>query len=116
MAKKLSGLLSEVVKGRVNEPRLAEVSSHFFAIAGGPKRVAQLLYEEFVASKPGSIIRQRILDMILRMTKFANERSGGDLDDLSQLSEDDLRNNLAEVLKDLAQSNASEEEETTDGA
>lgn len=112
MAKKLIAMLGEAVKGRVSEPRLAEVSSHFFNLAGGPKMVAKLLYEEFVASKAGSITRQRILDMILRMTKFANERSGADLDDLSQLSETDLATVLKDAIKELGE----QEEEPTDAA
>src|SRR5262249_30212549 len=54
---------------RLREPQLAELAGHFFRVAGGPRQVAQMLYDEFMHGRPGSLVRQRILDMVLRAVK-----------------------------------------------
>ena len=88
--------LRKAIRGELKEPQLAEISAHFFQMAGGPRKVALMLFTEYLAAKRGSMIRQRILDMILRTTKYANDKGGGS--DLSLLSDDDLEKELILAL------------------
>ena len=101
--KKVPEIVKQAIRGGIKEPQLAEIAAHFFQRAGGARAVARLLYEEFTAARPGSIIRQRILDMILRVTKFANEKSVKP-DDLGLLNDDDLETELTEAIKSVERS------------
>jgi hypothetical protein len=96
--------VKEAIRGRLKDPQLAEVAAHFFAHAGGPRQVSKMLFDEFVAAKQGSVVRQRILDMILRVTRFANEKNAP-RDDLGMLTEDDLQREfeaaMAEIPEDV---------------
>src|SRR5215471_19154618 len=85
------------IRKELKEPSLADLVSHFFHVAGGPKQVAKMLYEEFVAAREGSLIRQRILDMMLRATRAVNDKSGAG-SDLGLLTAEDLDRELAELM------------------
>ena len=78
-------------------PRLGDLASHFFESAGGPRAVAQMLYDEFAAARPGSLIRQRILDLVLKCVRFEHETNPRPTD-LAGLSEADLNRELVDVL------------------
>jgi hypothetical protein len=92
--------VKEAIRGRLKDPQLSEVAAHFFAQAGGPRQVAKMLFDEFIAAKQGSVVRQRILDMILRVTRFANEKNAP-RDDLGMLSEDDLAREFQTAMAGL---------------
>ena len=93
--------LRRAVVGGITDPQLAELVCCFFEEAGGTRAVAKLLYREFKAAKPGTLTRQRILDMILRGMKFANEKNPG-RNDLGVLTDDDLTRELESVVSRLS--------------
>ena len=92
--------IGQAARGGIREPQLAELAGHFITKVGGMRALAGLLAEEFRAAQPGSVVRQRILDMILRALKFANERSGPG-DDLSLMEEGEIERNLEGLLGEI---------------
>lgn len=96
------GIKKQAVKGEIRPPDLARLTACFFQVAGGERAVAKMLYEEFAAAGEGSVVRQRILDMILRATRFTTERMHS-VEELGQLSDDDLERELNLVMEDLAE-------------
>jgi hypothetical protein len=90
-------LRRQAVRGEIRQPDLAALVGHFFRHAGGEAAVARMLFDEYRDSPPGGVVRQRILDMILRATKFANDKEAP-TDDLGSLSEDDLERELTELI------------------
>ena len=91
------------IDGKIQVPHLSEVALYFFAEAGGPAEVAKLLYEEFKASEKGSLARQRIMQLIIGVTKFSNEVSALSPEDMSLLTDADLKHTLAETLASVSQ-------------
>lgn len=89
--------VKDAIRGEFKEPSLADLASHFFACAGGTKAVARMLFDEFAAAKQGSIIRQRILEMVLRVTKAADDKMGPAAD-LGMLTEADLEAEIEAIL------------------
>lgn len=79
------------------DPRLAEVAYHFIHLANGPKGFAKELYQEFKKAKSGSVTRQRIMDMILRSLKIANDQDPK-TSDLSILSQEDIDRELHDLI------------------
>lgn len=106
-------LLQKAVHGEISDPQLAELVSHFFSIAGGPRQVARMLWDEYQVAKAGSLIRNRILDMILRVTRYANEKAPP-VNDLGMLSEKDLDQEIESLISQLPA--VSEEDEPLDGS
>lgn len=82
-------------------PQVGELIAHFQALAGGPEALAKMMYTEFVAAPAGSIIRQRILDTILRLTSAMNQQMGS-LGDLEMLGTEDLERELERLLVGFA--------------
>jgi hypothetical protein len=92
--------IRRVAKGEDVGPQLGDLAAHFFDRAGGPKAVASLLYEEFREARKGSLIRQRILDMILRCVRFEEERTPP-RPGLGTLEDAELDRQLERLLGDL---------------
>lgn len=90
----------KLIREGLQDPQLAELSAHFIAHAGGMSGLAKLLYTEFIAANSGGLMRQRILEMVLRATKFANERAPK-VDDVQDLTDDDLERELLTSVKRL---------------
>jgi len=95
--KKIPAAVKKALAQGVHLPQAAEVVSHFMAAAGGPKGLVRMMLVEFDAAKPGSLIRQRILDSVLRMIGQANQDMGG-LDELDMQSNEDLERELSKLL------------------
>lgn len=91
----------------VRIPQVAELVSHFLAAAGGPKFLARMLLEEYHRAKSGSIIRQRILDSVLRLLTFANQTMLT-VDEIDLLSNDDLQAELATLMEEIPDGEAEE--------
>ncbi len=51
-------------------PTVEEFLEHFFGAAGGPKAVAKMLFAEFAGAKPGSLLRTRVLEMVVRALRY----------------------------------------------
>ncbi len=49
---------------------LNEILRSFVEQVGGEKAVGKLLFDEFRLAKGGSVVRQRILDMVLSIAKL----------------------------------------------
>lgn len=94
---KVPASVARAISGETRDPHLAEVVVHFVTAAGGPQRVSLMMLEEWRAAKPGSIIRQRIMESILRWMKWSNERHGA-LSDLGNLSSEDLEREAKRLL------------------
>ena len=97
---KLVTVGQQLIQGGLQDPQLAELSAHFIAHAGGMSGLAKLLYTEFIAANSGGLMRQRILEMVLRATKFANERAPK-LDDVQDLTDEDLERELFSQVQRL---------------
>lgn len=95
-----NALVEQAVKGKVKEPDLAKLVSHFFDICGGEQSVARLLYQEFVAADPGSLARQRILDMLFRCLAKVTDRTPPD-DDMGVLTDGDLEREILELTGEI---------------
>ena len=93
-----ASIVHKAIKNEVAEPQLAEVVGHFFQVAGGARKVAEMLYTEYNAAKQGSLIRQRILESVLRTTKYVNDKTGP-VEDTGLMSEEDLERAAAALLK-----------------
>jgi hypothetical protein len=100
---KLQAKLTESLKDgmKTRDVRVSELLAHFLDEVGGPKKVASMLAEEFKKSPPGGVVRQRILDMILRMTKMAQD-AAPQLDDLSLISDADINREVCGLLEYFA--------------
>lgn len=101
VAKKIKGPATEsiidAVRGRSKKtPGLEELVQHFFQIAGGPRTVAKLMYEEFLAGRIGGQTRTRILQAVMQATKLVglNQKGG---EDLSLVSDEDLERAILEI-------------------
>lgn len=86
--------LREVVESPPPRPTLDAVLDHFFALAGGPAKVANMMLREFDAAAAGSQVRQRILEALLRGLK-ASDAKGNPADDAGVLSDQDLERQIA---------------------
>ena len=106
--------LREIVKTRLDDPRLAEVAYHFIDLCGGAKGFAKLLYEEFAKTEAGGIAKQRYLDMVIRCLKVANEQDPK-TGDLSLLSEEDLDREVAARMESVYASEVQETESAATG-
>jgi len=88
-------------------PAMVELVSHFMALAGGPQVLAKMMLEEFVNARPGSAIRQRLLDSVLRMMTIASSQVGHS-EEIDLIADDDLEAELQRLLKEMP--DAKEEE------
>ena len=107
--------VQQAIRGELSSPQLAEVSAHFFQIAGGTRSIARLLYNEYKKAKEGSLLRQRVLEMILRVAKFANEQQKP-LADLALMSDEDLEKNASDLLLSFSPPQPTEPQTTTGAA
>ncbi len=86
---------------------LAGVVEKFIRLSGGANGIAKMLHTEYHAAKEGSLLRQRVLDMILKTWKYVDE-SQGQLDDLGSLDDEDLERILKDRLQGLGPTDAEE--------
>lgn len=80
--------IEKILDAGAQVPHLSELVERFYEMVGGPRGFAQLLHEEWLAAKPGSMQRARIMEMILRMHGSIKDLTTKD--ELGFLSEDDL--------------------------
>ena len=99
-AKITADLRRALVEGGIRVPQVAEVVDAFIQEVGGTRALARILKVEFDNARAGSIIRQRILDSILRMLSLANAQAGAAAE-LDGLASDDLDRELARVLTEI---------------
>lgn len=93
-------VMRAATRGETLDPQLADLASHFFHQAGGPRAVAQLLYKEYLRAREGSVVRQRILEMVLRCVRFANEQNPRRAN-LEDLDDADLDRELERLVGEL---------------
>lgn len=92
-------IISEI-KSAKKLPHLSELAENFVRVAGGPSALAKMLYEEFAAAAEGSLVRQRILDIVTRVWKFASE-SDEKPDDTGMMTDEDLDREIAAALSQI---------------
>jgi hypothetical protein len=90
-------------------PQIAEVVGHFIAEVGGTRELARVLKVEFDAARAGSIIRQRILDSVLRMLSQANAQVGP-VEEMDALAAEDLDREILRVLSGMCADGGEAEE------
>lgn len=96
----VKGALVDALSGKpTKEPHLSELAQHFTELVGGPRKLSKMLLDEFHGAATGGMVRMRILDIVFRATKYANERSGKGTD-IGSLSDEDLKRELDELVTD----------------
>jgi hypothetical protein len=81
--------LTQAVVDLAPRPTIDAVLDFFFQAAGGADKVGKLLFDEFNSSPPGSLVRNKILELVLRRMERAEERNR--VDDFGELTDEDLR-------------------------
>lgn len=77
---------------------LGDIFSRFYERAGGAEAFADLLWEEFSKATVGSLVRQRILDLILKTTKALDDQAQAAATD-DDLSDEDLNREFKQILE-----------------
>ena len=85
--------VSQAVADLTPRPTIDAVLDFFFQAAGGADKVGKLLFDEFNSSPPGSLVRGKILELVLRRMERAEERNR--VDDFGDLTDADLKVALA---------------------
>lgn len=80
-------------------PTLEEFLELFFTAAGGAKAVAAMLFTEFHAARPGSLLRTRVLEMVVRAMKHTEGKDK--TVEMGLLSDDDLDREVEQRLESL---------------
>jgi hypothetical protein len=97
-AKKLPASVRKAMDAAgVSVPQVAELVGHFMQLSGGPQLFAKMLFEEFLRAPEGSIMRQRILESVLRMMAIANQQMG-EIKETDLISQEDLERELQELM------------------
>lgn len=91
-------------------PHVSTVLEHVMTMFGGSEGYARCVMAEFLASKPGSTQRQKLLDMVLRLTSKVTD-SGAARVPLKHLSDEDLNREITRRLKVVDSEVVSKEEE-----
>lgn len=95
---KVADLLGQVGSKKRTQ-MLGEIFDRFYEKVGGPVAFADLLFTEFNAAQPGSLTRQRILDVVLKTTKVLDERAEA-ASTLDGMSEEDLKREFRSILEE----------------
>lgn len=104
MASKLDKLRKKL-KGREAVPHLSELVEQFLEIAGGPRAVAKMLFDEWGSADKGGLVRTRIMQLLLAGWKETS-RGKSSLDSLGLLSDEDVESLLEERLGRLGDATA----------
>lgn len=88
----LPAKIAKAVVEKAASPQLADSFARFVHRCGGPVGFGDKLFEVFDSAEPGSRIQQGIMDMVVRMGRFVNEREKQE--DMGNLTDDDLVNHL----------------------
>jgi hypothetical protein len=108
-ADKIPDKVKKILDGKIEEPSLSGVAAEFFAMAGGARAVAKLLWDTYRHPQCSAMVQHRIMETILRATKFANQQAGPPTE-LGLLSQVELEQEAAELLRHVVQHG---QEETT---
>ncbi len=104
MATSKTKFVADAVMDFTPRPTVDSVLDAFYAQAGGAAQVGKMLYDEYVTASPGSMIRAKVFELILRRMEKSEERSRRD--DFDGLTDEDLRLAIAAreqaMLKDIA--------------
>lgn len=98
--KKTEDTLKNSLKDGKKLPHLSELAENFVRVVGGPSKLAEMLFEEWTAAGEGSLVRQRILDIITRVWKFASEADDKP-DDTGLMSDEDLDREIEGVVNQI---------------
>lgn len=98
--KKTEETLKSNLKDGKKLPHLSELAENFVRVVGGPSKLAEMLFEEWTAAGEGSLVRQRILDIITRVWKFASEADEKP-DDTGLMSDEDLDREIEGVVNQI---------------
>lgn len=99
-SKKTEANLRSNLKDGKKLPHLSELAENFVRVVGGPSKLAEMLFEEWTAAGEGSLVRQRILDIITRVWKFASE-SDDKPDDTGLMTDEDLDREIDGVVNQI---------------
>jgi hypothetical protein len=97
---KARDVLRQALKQPTPDPRLSEIAYHFVHMAGDAQGFAKILWKEYEAAPAGGIVKQRILDMVLRCLKIANDQDPKGSQDMGLLTEAELDAELNRALNE----------------
>lgn len=103
MAKKNKEEIVQAVTGNMAEmtvPSLKEILAEFTRLRRGPRGIARMLNRAYMASKPGSVIQNMILQMVLTAAKSVSAAES--TKDTSGLSDEDIKREIDAILEDAA--------------
>lgn len=81
--------LRKIVENPPPRPSSAAFLDHWFALRGGPAQFALDLCREYDAAEPGTQVRQRIIELVMRTMNLTDKKDGAN-DDMGLLTDDDL--------------------------
>jgi hypothetical protein len=84
----------------VSVPQIAELVGHFMELAGGARKFAVMLMDEYRFAPAGSIMRQRILDSVLRMMALAGQQMGTS-EETDLVSAADMERELKRLMEQM---------------
>lgn len=82
-----------------------EVYHQILRYAGGPDGIAKMLMAQYIASKPGSMVRQKVLNEIIALSKKVTEMHLTETP-LDKMSDDELQAKLKQLSGQWDQRNA----------
>lgn len=94
VAPEVRKLLSKEI-GFDSSSLLASIVEHW----GGPQALAASLYQDYRAAKPGTMTRQRIIELISRLTVQVTNHGMAQAKDPSNLSDEELLEEAELILK-----------------
>lgn len=113
MGEKKSKKIVEAVVDTTPRTSVDGVVEHFIQSVGGEAAFGKLLHDEFTASAPGSMTRQRILELIIRQKDRSEQRNH--VEDLGEVSTADLERmadaQMVKIMGKVADEDAPKTEE-----
>lgn len=89
-------------------PHVSTVLEHVMEMFGGSEGYAKCVMSEFLAARPGSVQRQKLLDMVLRLTNKVTD-SGAARVPLKHLTDEDLEREIQRRLRPIDVESSSRE-------
>lgn len=104
-AKKKTIPIPEAVKRTIGtEDRqpayMVELVKKFIAAIGGIDALVMAMAEEFMNAQPKSMTRHRYIEMIMRGMRFTDDRFGAEPDDLSGMTDAEVKSALKKLLEE----------------
>lgn len=88
----------DILDGQKGDPQVSELAYEFFRAAGGVGKVARMILKDYKEAKPGSMMRVRVMEIILYSLKFVNSQRPN-VKDASLLTDEALQMGAEDILR-----------------